>query len=393
MHCQPDARLASSTQMALLNNIVEETTSGTGYSYSYDYDYTEGPEPSNSTMPMEDDDFILKSGVYLSLVYFLAFLAGFSGNLFVMLVIGTRPKRSGRLVDTFVLNLAVADFIFVFTLPLWAVSAGLNNQWPFGNGLCKISSYIITVNRFSNIFYLTCMSVDRYLAIVRLMDSHVLRKSKFIYLTCAIIWGVSLILGVPTLLFRRLKLVQDSQRCVDDLQSPFYQGMILLTSALTFVVPLMIIGMCYGSVLVTLQRHGNTTGNTRANSRHGKSLKIAFSIILAFLVSWLPYNVFKSIQVITFISDAELHPVAQQYLVRGLIISSCLAFFNSCMNPLIYLFLDSYFRRSAARQCQICMGVTDVQRDNWSSSSNASNTTLDSGGSTQSRGRLFSLTR
>ncbi|XP_062848918.1 G-protein coupled receptor 15 [Trichomycterus rosablanca] len=392
LHCQPDAQLASSTQMALFNSTMEDMTAATD-NYYYDFTFTDVPTSTNYTSASVDEQLLFKSDIYLPMLYFMIFFAGSTGNLFVIMVIGKRPKRSGRLVDTFVLNLALADLIFVFTLPLWAVSAGQHNQWHFGSWLCKISSYIITVNRFSNIFFLTCMSIDRYLAIVRLMDSHVLRKSKCIHLTCAVIWGVSLVLGTPTLIYRRLKTYQNAPVCVDDLTSSFYQGMILLTSSLTFVVPVMIIVMCYGSMLVTLQRHCNTAGNTRAKARRRQSLKIVFTIILAFLVSWLPYNVFKSIQVIAKISDLDLHEDTQKYLARGLILSSCLAFLNSCVNPFIYLFLDSHFRLSAARQCQTCLGVKDVQRDNMSSNSNASNATLESGGSTQSRGRLFSLTR
>lgn len=330
------------------------------------------------------------SHIYLPMLYFIMFFAGFTGNLFVIIVIGNRHKKNARLVDTFVLNLALADLVFVFTLPLWAVSAGQGDQWPFGELLCKISSYVIAVNRFSNIFFLTCMSVDRYLAIVRLMDFHFLRSSKCIHLTCGVVWVSSLILGTPSLVYRKLNV--ESGSCIDDLESCFFQGMILLTVFLTFLLPVMIILMCYGSIMVKLKHHCVTAGNSHAETRCRHTLKIVITIVIVFLVSWLPYNVLRTTQVISKISNAKLDDVTYKYLARGLIISSCLAFLNSCLNPVIYLFLDKHFRRSAVAQCKFCLGKGDIPHSSMSNST-ASNGISESLGSIAIRGHIFSRTQ
>lgn len=365
--------------MALFHTKMENFTD--------DYFYLDFNETVMSTSATAVKEQLLSmSHIYLPMLYFFMFFAGFTGNLFVIIIIGNRHKKNARLVDTFVWNLALADLVFVFTLPLWAISAGKYDHWPFGELLCKVSSYIITVNRFSNIFFLTCMSVDRYLAIVRLMDSHFLRSSKCIHLTCGVVWGSSLILGTPSLVYRKLNV--ESASCIDDLESSFFQGMILLTVFLTFVLPVMIILLCYGSIMVKLRNHWVTAGNSRAEARCRHSLKIVFTIITVFLISWLPYNVLKTIQVISKISNVKLDDDTYKYLARGLIISSCLAFLNSCLNPVIYLFLDKHFRRSAAAQCKFCMGKGDVQQSYMSSNSTASNGISESLGSTAIRGHI-----
>lgn len=349
-----------------------------------DYEF----ESNNSLDTEMKEQLLLMSHIYLPMLYLIVFFAGFTGNLFVIIVIGNRHKKNGRLVDTFVLNLALADLVFVFTLPLWAVSAWKHDQWPFGEMLCKISSYVIAVNRFSNIFFLTCMSVDRYLAIVRLMDSHILRSSKCMHFTCGVVWGFSLLLGTPSLVYRNLNV--DS--CIDDLESSFFQGTILLTVFLSFVLPVMIILLCYGSIMVKLHHHRVSAGNSRAEARFHHSLKIVFTTIIVFLVSWLPYNVLKTIQVITKISNAMLEYDTYKYLARGLVISSCLAFLNSCLNPVIYMCLDKHFRRNAIAQCKFCMGKGDAQQSHLSSNSTASNGISESLGSTATRSHMFSLT-
>lgn len=352
--------------------------------FYYDYEI-------NDTFSEVKDQLLPMSHIYLPILYFIMFFAGFTGNLFVMIVIGNRHKKNARLVDTFVLNLALADLVFTFTLPLWAISAGQHDRWPFGELLCKISSYVIALNRFSNIFFLTCMSVDRYLAIVRLMDSHFLRNSKCTHLTCGVVWGLSLALGTPSLVYRKLNV--ESGFCVDDLESSFFQGMILLTVFLTFVLPMTIILLCYGSIMIKLRHHCVTASNSHAEARCRHSLKMVIIIIIIFLVSWLPYSLLRTIQVICKISNARLDNVTYNYLARGLIISSCLAFLNSCLNPLVYLFLDKHFRRSATAQCKFCMGKGDIQQSYASSNVNTPNGISESLESTVTRGYLFSLSQ
>lgn len=379
--------MASSTEVAFFHTTMEAVTDDL-YHY-YDYELNDTVSPTSVTAVKEQP--LAMSHIYLPMLYFIMFFAGFTGNLFVIIVIGNRHKKNARLVDTFVLNLALADLVFVFTLPLWAISAGKRDQWPFGELLCKTSSYIIAVNRFSNIFFLTCMSVDRYLAIVRLMDSHFLRSSKCIHLTCGVVWGSSLILGTPSLVYRKLNV--EYGFCIDELESSFFQGMILLTVFLSFVLPVMIILLSYGSIMVKLRHHCVTAGNSRAEARCRHSLKIVFTIIIVFLVSWLPYNVLRTIQVICKISNGKLDNNTYRYLARGLIISSCLAFLNSCLNPVIYLFLDKHFRRSAASLCKSCTGKRDKQQSYMSPNSTASNGISESLGSTAARGHIFPLTQ
>ncbi|XP_028855398.1 probable G-protein coupled receptor 25 [Denticeps clupeoides] len=357
-----------------------------GSNLAFDYDYYNISDLNNSFYHdiLQEDE--IPTNRTLSILYFIIFFTGFSGNIFVILVMCNRRKKSARLVDTFVVNLAVADLVFVLTLPLWAVSTGNNHRWDFGDALCRISSYIISVNRFSNIFFLTCMSMDRYLAIVRLLDSQFLRTSRCVQITCLLVWLVSLVLGVPALIFRS---VDGDSMCVDNMNSPFFQNYTVFIILVSFVLPMPVIMFCYGSIVSSMHRHCTTTiGNTRTQARHRHSLKIVFSIITAFLVSWLPFNLFKTIQVITKMSKSNQ---IMDFLEPGLVMSSCLAFLNSCMNPVIYVLLDKHFRKRAAYLCIMCLGQSKEFEGYNTSTSLSSKNMENHNGSTGTRGRLLSL--
>ncbi|XP_030634179.1 probable G-protein coupled receptor 25 [Chanos chanos] len=355
--------------------------------YDYDENYTHDYEETSSS---SSPSHLPWSHIYLPALYFLMFFVGVFGNFFVIVVMASKRKRSARLVDTFVLNLAVADLVFVLTLPLWAVSAGQHHLWPFGDPLCKISSYIIAVNRFSNIFFLTCMSIDRYLAVVRLMDSRFLRSNQCMKLTCVLVWLTSLVLGIPSLVFRKVISQDEADRCQEDMESVLFQAVCLLTIVLTFMLPVFIILFCYGSILAQLRHHCKVTSNGRAEARHRHSVKIVFTIITAFVVSWLPFNVFKCIWVISEIFKTEINMENKIVLSNGLILSSCLAFLNSCVNPVIYLLLDHHFRRRARNLCLFFLGRGGVT-ESYISSNSLSNGTSESLSGTTTRSRLHSV--
>lgn len=318
--------------------------------------------PVNFTLYCPDSNLSISINVSLSVLYYLIFLTGFLGNLFVIYVVGLKGDRGGRLVDKFVVNLALADLIFVLTLPLWAVSAGQDGRWDLGTGgdlLCKLSSYVIAVNRYSNIFFLTCMSVDRYLAVVKPVNSRRMRTGGCVQVTCAVVWLSSLVLGVPFLVYRKVEQhYEHGPSCVEDSNSYFFLCLSLVTVLFAFVFPVLIIVFCYGTIIIHLNKHcaDFANANPRSRGRHRHSFRMVLCIIAAFVVSWLPFNVFKVVLIVSRLSETDLECGPPLWQRHGLVISCCLAFFNSCVNPAIYLFLDRHFRRRAAVLVQSCRG-------------------------------------
>ncbi|XP_064895002.1 probable G-protein coupled receptor 25 [Columba livia] len=267
--------------------------------------------------------------IFIPILYSLIFLLGLVGNLFVI-VLMAKKSRGKRMVDTFVLNLAVADVVFVCTLPFWVAAGAQGNRWLLGEGLCKLSSYVIAVNRCSSILFLTALSVERYLVIRKVLDTKVMGSQRHVRVTCGVIWAVSLLLGAPTLLYRRL----DGHDCWDEDGEDFSLAMVFLT----FLLPLGVISFCYCSIYCRLQRHVRLGRGVR------RSHRAIVTIVTAFLCSWLPLNACKVL--LFFLAKGMLvlsqgQEVALRWLVAT---STCLAFVNSCVNPLIYALMDGHCR-------------------------------------------------
>ncbi|NXN31061.1 GPR25 protein, partial [Nycticryphes semicollaris] len=148
---------------------------------SADYDY---PPVANGTgngeVFSEGEAFF--TTLFIPVLYSFIFLLGLAGNLFVI-VLMAKKRQGKRVVDTFVLNLAVADVVFLCTLPFWVVAGARGNRWPLGEGLCKVSSYVIAVNRCSSILFLTALSVERYLVIRKVLDTKMMGSQRHVPFT------------------------------------------------------------------------------------------------------------------------------------------------------------------------------------------------------------------
>ncbi|XP_010799324.1 G-protein coupled receptor 15 [Bos taurus] len=290
------------------------------------------------------------TSVFLPVFYTAVFLIGVSGNLILMSALHFK-RGSRRLIDIFIINLAASDFIFVITLPLWVDKEASLGLWRTGSFLCKGSSYVISVNMHCNVFLLTCMSVDRYLAIVCPAVSRKVRRRDCAYAVCASVWFVSCLLGLPTLLSRELTLIDGKPYCAEERATPVKLTWALVALIFTFFAPLVSIVSCYCCITRKLCVHYQQSG--KHNKKLRKSMKIIFIVVAAFVLSWLPFNTFKLLAIVSGLQQ-ELY-LSSAFLQRGMEVCGPLAFANSCVNPFIYYIFDGYIRRAIVRCLCPCL--------------------------------------
>ncbi|XP_021492297.1 probable G-protein coupled receptor 25 [Meriones unguiculatus] len=298
-------------------------------------------------------------------LYLAAFAVGLPGNAFVVwLLAGRRGPR--RLVDTFVLHLAAADLGFVLTLPLWAAAEALGGRWPFGAVACKLSSSALATTRCAGALLLAGMSVDRYLAVGRPPSARPLRTPRCVRAACCGAWAAAVLAGLPALLYRELQPSPDGlgSRC-SERPSDALQGLGLLLLLLTFALPLAVTLACYCRVSRRLPRVGRARSN---------SLRIIVAVEGVFVGSWLPFGVLRAVFHLARLRALPLPCSLLLALRWGLAVATCLAFVNSCANPVIYLVLDRSFRArarvgvcsAAGRRLRRISSASSLSRDDGS---------------------------
>ncbi|KAG9352982.1 hypothetical protein JZ751_017558, partial [Albula glossodonta] len=88
---------------------------------------------ANNTCTRIDMKF---TSTFLPAVYVLVFIIGFFANCFGLKSVFKSWKNLGN-INFFVLNLGVADLLYVFTLPFLVVYYASNSKWTFGQPFCK----------------------------------------------------------------------------------------------------------------------------------------------------------------------------------------------------------------------------------------------------------------
>ncbi|KAG8509489.1 G-protein coupled receptor 15 [Galemys pyrenaicus] len=328
-----------------------------------DYPYATSPNPDVE----KSVSYIVYKSVFLPIIYTAVFVIGVFGNLVLMSALHFK-QGNRRLIDIFIINLAASDFIFLITLPLWVDKEASFNQWRTGSFLCKGSSYMISVNMHCSVFLLTCMSIDRYLAIVRPLIFRKFRRRECVYGVCASIWFSSCLLGLPTLLFRDLTFIDDKPYCTDQKLTFTRLTCSLGILIFTFFAPLVSIVTCYCCITKKLYAHYKQSG--KHNKKVKKSIKIILIVVAAFVVSWLPFNIFKLLAIVANLQQ-ELY-LSSAFFQRCMEVSGPLAFANSCVNPIIYYIFDGYIRRAIVHFLCPCLKNYDFGSSTETSDSHLS---------------------
>lgn len=293
-------------------------------------------------------------GQYEPPLFWIIFILGALGNLMVVWIYTTVRNRLKTMTDVYLLNLAVADLLFLCMLPFWAVDA--TKGWNFGVTFCKLVSAVYKINFFSSMFLLTCISVDRYIAIVQVTKAHNLKKKRLFYskFACLGVWMLSSLLALPEFIFAQVKPHQSGQ----DYCSLVYwdntnnQTKILVLSlqiCMGFCLPLLVMIFCYSVIIRTLLQARNF-------EKH-KALRVILAVVLVFVLSQLPYNSLLIVEATqaanTTITDCD---TVIGFDIAGQVAKS-LAYTHACLNPFLYVFIGVRFRQDLLRIVRMCAGL------------------------------------
>lgn len=282
--------------------------------------------------------------VLIPIIYMIIFVVGTVGN--TVIIVGLTcciPAKS--VANIYIVNLATADLSFVATLPFWAIDLSGRYKWVFGSFMCKFCATISSVNMYASIFFLTCLSADRYYSIVRPIETlgkRTLTKAKIITL---FVWVSSFMVSTPTMFLREAYYSSYSHHTVCSMKYPpnsiFWH--ILLYSIkyiVGFIIPFIIQGICYFLMYKKILASAQAK---RKKSKSDNILKAVAAMALAFFLCWLPFNIVNLLKLFARFMVITSCPVIRNINVI-IPFSVCIAFSNSCINPILYYFASKRFR-------------------------------------------------
>ncbi|XP_004419631.1 PREDICTED: atypical chemokine receptor 2 [Ceratotherium simum simum] len=314
--------------------LATKVASSENSSYFYDYDYY---LEEVAFMLCRKDEVLSFGKVFLPVFYSLIFVLGLGGNLLLLVVLLQYVPRR-RMTEVYLLNLAISNLLFVVTLPFWGISVAWH--WVFGSFLCKMVSTLYTINFYSGIFFISCMSLDKYLEIVHAQPHHRLRTRAKSLLLAATVWAVALAISIPDMVFVQThEYPTGVWSCYADFGGHGTIWKLFLRfqqNLLGFLLPLLTMIFFYtriGSVLVRLRPPGQ-----------GRALRIAIALVVAFFVLWFPYNLtlfLHSLLDLKVFGNCKV----SQHLDYALQVTESIAFLHCCFTPILYAFSSRRFRQ------------------------------------------------
>lgn len=304
------------------------------------------------------DEHVLSSAlttVFLPIVYIIVFTVGLPANALAIWVFLFRIKKKHP-SSIFMANLALADLLFVIWVPLKIAYHFNGNDWIYGEALCKVLVAFFYGNMYCSILFITCISVQRYWAVVHPLTQLQKDNSVAIALSVAV-WLVVWAVTVPLYLYdQEVRVTNMNIYTCHDVTRPSQKkmaaGYFLTMGTLGFVVPSIVCVVAYVRMLKSLR---NNMADPAIAKKRRKAIVLIITVLVMFVLCFTPSNIMLIVHYSLLLRNDP------DNMYGFYITTLCLASLNSCIDPFVYYFISEDFRDHIKNTC-LCRSERSVER-------------------------------
>ncbi|XP_068561630.1 opsin 4xa [Cebidichthys violaceus] len=280
---------------------------------------------------------------------------GVTGNALVMYAFFCN-KKLRTAPNFFIMNLAVSDFLMAITQsPIFFVNS-LYKGWIFGETGCKIYAFCGALFGITSMINLLAISLDRYIVITKPLQAIQWTSKRRTCFIIALVWLYSLAWSLAPLLGWSSYIPEGLMTsCTWDYvtSTPANKSYTLMLCCFVFFIPLGIISYCYLCMFLAIRRASrdveklgyqvrkSTLIQQQSIKTEWKLAKIAFVVIIVFVLSWSPYAC------VTLIAWAGYGSILSPYSKA---VPAVIAKASAIYNPFIYAIIHSKYRDTMAEK-------------------------------------------
>ncbi|XP_050447150.1 5-hydroxytryptamine receptor 1 [Cataglyphis hispanica] len=292
---------------------------------------TEASENTSNTPPIESEPEDQRIWIFVDSFLFIVIV---SGNVLTILAIAWARKLRNVISNYFILNLAVADLLVGVTLPYhlaFYVDQSLNSN----KTLCISLFVIIGLACGGSICNLIAIAIDRYIAIVYPLRYNAYATRKRVLIIIAIIWTfVISVYSIPIY----WNCFETAKKCeMQTILPSYYLLYIVLPSfSLSWITMFLLYWKIWREAHKHARRMNLSIIPNIAGKHDHKSVHVVLLILGCFSICWLPFFVVACIRL--FLLEVPLSTLYKS--------TFALAVANSGMNPFIYAWKNTNFRKT-----------------------------------------------
>uniref|UniRef100_A0A672QAX6 Melatonin receptor 1A n=2 Tax=Sinocyclocheilus grahami TaxID=75366 RepID=A0A672QAX6_SINGR len=261
------------------------------------------------------------------------------GNLLVIFSV-YRNKKLRNAGNLFVVSLAVADLVVaVYPYPLVLVSI-VHNGWNLGFVHCQISGFLMGLSVIGSIFNITGIAINRYCYICHSLKYDKLYSDKNSLCYVLLIWILTVVAIVPNFYVGSLQYDPRVFSCTfaQSASSAYTIAVVFFH----FILPIMIVTYCYLRIwilVIQVRRRVKPEFRPKLTPHDVRNFVTMFVVFVLFAICWAPLNF---IGLAVAINPGRVAPLIPEWFFVS---SYFMAYFNSCLNAIVYGLLNQNFRR------------------------------------------------
>ncbi|KAM9263959.1 uncharacterized protein RDI95_013709 [Morus bassanus] len=256
-------------------------------------------------------------------------------------------------------HLAVSGMLYSLSLPFLVVYYYPPKDWRYGPVLCKLERFLFNCNLYGSIFFVTCISLNRYLGIVYPLLVHGRLQPRHTQVLSAVIWVLAGALSAPTFFFSELQEVEGAIECLGSAapqRLPQFYPYSLLLAGLGCGLPFLVTASCYAAIIRTVFRNPHLSWPEKRKV----GILVGTGVAL-YAFSYLPYHIFRNLN----LGRRLLQPGTENCAVSRAIhtiaqVCKILVNLNICLHPLLYAALADSMQSCCSARCGA--GTTNGER-------------------------------
>ncbi|XP_078077678.1 G-protein coupled receptor 183-like isoform X2 [Mustelus asterias] len=287
------------------------------------------------------------ASIVLPIVYSIISLVGIFGNGLAIFAIRKKQKKINS-TTLYSMNLVISDIFFAAILPARIVYYARGFNWPFGEAMCRITAVICYSNIYASVSFMTCLSLDRLLAVIYPFRYSKFRNVRNVKKTCIVVWVIILCQTVPLLFMQMSKKVGDNfLTCMEypNFESiPNLPEILLSACIIGYVFPVAVMLFCYSKVSSKLFRSARENPLTEKSGRNKKANNVILLVLFVFFICFTPYHVVIVQHMIKKLHKATMPCQEQLEFQIALHVTVSVMNLNCCLDPFIYFFACKGYR-------------------------------------------------